>query len=330
MNDLDLGYYKIKNEIDAESDIKEYRIPRTHPILKETGVSKVYLKDMSNVTLFSKNKSKILHADIELQNTYNINIYNLSFDELWEWDDTGNYDDNDWDYITINQADKVWIHSCNFGQSYDGTIDIKKGKNITISYCNIEPNADTKFLKAQFDYLEENMKLYDIYYKLRTEGNFTKEQIQQAFYYQYKSCNFGTQSDDEKNKEIRVTMHHNYFKNVKSRMPRFRSGKLHFYNNIINNTDVRNAEKEILKKSGYTMPRDSKGIVMTDKGQALVENCLFIEIEDFAKNYISEYENDDKKGIIKIKNCVKILDGKKEKIEQEEIGQMQDFDIEIK
>lgn len=54
---------------------------------------------------------------------------NLEFDELWEWDEAtkGNYDKNDWDYVTIEgTSSKVWIDHCTFNKAYDGLVDVKK------------------------------------------------------------------------------------------------------------------------------------------------------------------------------------------------------------
>ncbi len=326
MNDLDLGYNKIQKDIEKDGTIVEHHKPKNHPILKETGVSKIKFSDVSNVTIFSKNNAKILHATIEFKNAYNINMYNLSFDELWEWDESGKYDENDWDCITIVSAEKLWIHNCTFGQSYDGTIDIKNGKAFTISSCSVKPNEDKTFFKAQIDYLEENMDKFNNYQILRT--NYTQEEIEKAYDNQYKAFNIGAIENNPNNKDITITMHHNYFKNVKTRIPRLRSGKLHFYENTVDSTDLKNVKGNIYKSTDSGIPFTTRALTITENGQAFVENCLFINVQDpFRIDAYNQEVNQQNTGRIKIINCIDQNNNKNEKIDNEEIGDMNDFDI---
>ena len=110
MNDLDLGW----NEIDAAAQKAPFTqniVPLTHPTLKKTGVSKITVDSFDDLTIFSKNGSTIKHAGLVFKNSKNVVIRNLQFDELWEWDEDtkGDYDRNDWDYITLEGCNGVWI-----------------------------------------------------------------------------------------------------------------------------------------------------------------------------------------------------------------------------
>ncbi len=325
MNDLDLGYNKIKDEINCEN-IKPHNEPKSHPILKETGISKIIFNNISNVTIYSKNNSKILHATLELENAYNVNINNLSFDELWEWDDTGKYDENDWDYIQIVSAEKLWIHDCIFEQAYDGIIDVKNGKDITISYCKLIPNENEEFFKLQFDYLEKNIDYFNVYKKLRIECLHTKEDIEEIFNNQYKGFCFGSIENNPSNKEITITMHDNYLKNIKTRAPRLRAGKLHFYNNVIDDNELKTNDI-IFSETGYSMPEDARTIIVSENGQAIVENCLFLEIKEPFRNFAQLDERNNPKGKIRIIDSIIKFKEKTSQIGTKDIGNMQDFDI---
>ncbi|NLL68628.1 MAG: hypothetical protein GX232_00255, partial [Acholeplasmataceae bacterium] len=76
------------------------------------GISKIRLenRDGSNakynegLMIFSKNKNTIKHATFSVKRAKNIIIRNLKFDELWEWDESGNYDNKDWDYFTVEST----------------------------------------------------------------------------------------------------------------------------------------------------------------------------------------------------------------------------------
>ena len=143
MNDLDLGW----NEIPAAAQVMPFvanNPAQTHPVLMTTGVSKIYIDGFNGLTIFSANGAKIKHASLDVKYSSNLIIRNLEFDELWEWDEAtkGNYDKNDWDYLTIEGAStKVWVDHCTFHKAYDGVLDVKKGSNgVTVSWSSFIPD----------------------------------------------------------------------------------------------------------------------------------------------------------------------------------------------
>ena len=106
--------------------------PKKHPALIASGVSLLDIKQFNGLTIFSRNGSTIRHAEFNIKAGTNLILRNLKFDELWEWDEAtkGDYDSNDWDFVTIGDGGGVtsgiWVDHCTFTKSYDGVLDIKK------------------------------------------------------------------------------------------------------------------------------------------------------------------------------------------------------------
>ncbi|MDY5455445.1 MAG: hypothetical protein SPG56_02625, partial [Bacilli bacterium] len=145
--DLNLGYEEVKKEFGTLAKITAAKTPVQHPILKETGVSKIGVEDRENIAIISTNGSSIKHACFNIKRCKNVIVRNIEFNELWEWDDVkdnsgnkpGDYDRNDWDYVTVSDSEGVWIDHCTFHKAYDGLIDMKVSssssscKGLTIS-----------------------------------------------------------------------------------------------------------------------------------------------------------------------------------------------------
>ena len=134
--------------------------PKKHPALIASGVTLLDIQDFSGLTIFSRNGATIRHAEFNIKNGTNLILRNLRFDELWEWDEgtRGDYDSNDWDFVTIGDGGGVtsgiWVDHCTFTKAYDGVLDIKKGaSNITISWSDVVPAATGpgSFVQQQFD-----------------------------------------------------------------------------------------------------------------------------------------------------------------------------------
>ena len=196
--DLNLGYEEVKKEFGTLAKITAATTPVQHPILKETGVSKIGVEDRENIAIISTNGSSIKHALFNIKRCKNVIVRNIEFNELWEWDDVkdnsgnkpGDYDRNDWDYVTVSDSEGVWIDHCTFHKAYDGLIDMKVSssssscKGLTISYCKFLDGQDDPFVKAQFDDLERryqedknNTDDYQFYATCRNKG-LSRDQIQ--------------------------------------------------------------------------------------------------------------------------------------------------------
>ena len=270
--------------------------PLMHPTLKETGVSYIKLHDFHNLTIFSKNGASIKHAELNIEgSSSNIIIRNLTFDELWEWDEgvwdadknkwdckPGDYDRNDWDYISVDDnAEGVWIDHCTFYKAYDGIIDVKNPgskdmkldyERVTISWCEILPGSkDNTFFDAQMAWLENNINNEDVdiayYRQLRNDENMSAKDVWWSSYGQKKVHLFGAGDGDTQDKAIRVTLANNYYENTMSRLPRLRFGKVHEYNCVFDAQELHDQHKN------GNPHITGNGAISTCKGEMLIENC---------------------------------------------------------
>lgn len=262
------------------------------PVLKESGVSKVYIKQMSNLTIFSKNGATIKHGAFNISNSSNIIIRNVDFDELWEWDEgdaeskAGDYDVNDWDYMTIeNGSSRVWIDHCSFYKAYDGVIDIKTSDAyatpmyITVSWCEFRPGSENNtFFNEMMDYLDKNQDSMP-YYKSLLDSGMTKEQIWWYAYGQKKTHLLGQSDDAAANVNLNVTFANNYYYNSMDRMPRLRYGTAHVYNCIMDAQELLNAKKTIANTDA-AKHIVSNGAASTCDGEVLLENCFINGIQN--------------------------------------------------
>lgn len=274
MADLNLGY----NEVSGASKIsnfKELLKPLTHPTLIASGVSQITIGSKVNgLIIYSPSGNKIKHTDFVLSGAQNVIFRNITFCELWEWDEEsfGHYDRNDWDFIGIQSTSKnIWLDHCTFTRSYDGAVDSKAGSyGLSITWCKFDAEEDREFIKAQIDYLEEHIddatasiKLtngtgsaieslgltadsaeqttkynYALYRYLRKEVGITTDELVEFCMPQQKTHLVGA-SDTEKNiSNLEITLAYNYYKGSRDRLPRLRGGNAHVYNCVIDSTGI--------------------------------------------------------------------------------------------
>lgn len=289
----------------------------TSPILKESGVSKVYIKQMSNLTIFSKNGATIKHGAFTISDADNVIIRNISFDELWEWDEgdasntAGDYDINDWDYMTIeNGSNGIWIDHCTFYKAYDGIIDIKTSDayatpmNVTISWCEFMPGSkDNTFFNETMEYVDANKENMPYYQHLLDEG-MTKEQIWWYAYGQKKTHLLGQNDEATANVNLKVTFANNYYYNSMDRMPRLRFGTAHVYNCIMDAQELLDVKKTITN-ADIAKKIVSNGAASTCNGQVLLENCYINGIW----NALNSGNGSSPSGYIAAKDTLYYVDG---------------------
>ena len=322
MNDLNLGWNELSAEAKttAGSLIVAHNAPKTHPVLLQTGVSKVYLDTLNGVTIFSANGSKIKHASLILKHSTNTILRNLEFDELWEWDEAtkGDYDKNDWDFLTVEDDSKVWIDHCTFNKSYDGGVDIKKGSSgVTISWSffkgdDLSPNS---WVNQQINALENNRAAYPMYNYLRSQGLSTDD-ISAVSAGQKKQHLVGATEFAADNANLQVTLHHNYYKDMQDRLPRLRGGNAHAYNIVMDSSGNWEAKKLIsdnlaaaISAKGYHFGVTSNGAISTEGGAVLIEKSQIIDIYYPLRNNQADLNNPAYTGKIFAVDTMYSLDG---------------------
>ena len=170
---------------------------------------------------------------------------------MWEWDEAtkGDYDKNDWDFLTVEDDSKVWIDHCTFNKSYDGGVDIKKGSSgVTISWSffkgdDLSPNS---WVNQQINALENNRAAYPMYNYLRSQGLSTDD-ISAVSAGQKKQHLVGATEFATDNANLQVTLHHNYYKDMQDRLPRLRGGNAHAYNIVMDSSGNWEAQETYLR-----------------------------------------------------------------------------------
>ncbi|AWI09506.1 immunoglobulin domain-containing protein [Ereboglobus luteus] len=302
--DLNLGWLEVSAETRAlaANPLRPQAVaPKLHPVLKATGVSILDIKPRNGgLTIFSANGATVRHVTFNIKSTSNIIIRNLRFDELWEWDEEtrGNYDANDWDFITLGNGgpvSDVWIDHCTFTKSYDGIIDMKSDvRNVTISWCRYTGDDGAtnpgSFVRRQIEALEASRAENGFYDFLRTNG-FAAGDIATIVQGQKKGSLLGAREFDPSNAVITATFHHLLMENLWDRAtPRLRGGNAHCYNLYVDDTralaakrlrDVRAAAmpaaaRDVLNKTYHFSP-PLNGCISTEGGAILLEKSVYID-----------------------------------------------------
>jgi pectate lyase len=295
MNDLNLGWNEVGTLLQAQpsNPLRPNIEAKKHPALIASGVSLLDIQGFNGLTIFSRNGATIRHAEFNIKGGTNLILRNLKFDELWEWDEAtrGNYDSNDWDFVTIGDGGGVtsgiWVDHCTFTKSYDGVLDIKKGASaITVSWSEVVPAATGpgSFVQRQFDNLEANRATNVMYNLLRNA--FSPEQVLAIALPQKKGHLIGS-TNLEGLSSYTVTLHHNHYKDLQDRMPRLRGGDVHGYNLYVDNSNARivkamrdsivagNAALATALGSTYSFGITSNGAISTEGGAVQIEASVF-------------------------------------------------------
>ncbi|HUJ12008.1 MAG TPA: immunoglobulin domain-containing protein [Verrucomicrobiae bacterium] len=301
MTNLDLGFNEVGSTVQHIGPLRApSNGPLLHPVLLTTGVSVIDIQAKSGLTIFSANGSALRHVNLNIKNTSNIILRNLKFDQLWEWDENskGDYDRNDWDFITIGNGggtvSNVWIDHCTFTKSYDGEVDMKGGCNhITFSWNKYtgddgatNPNS---WVWQQINYLEQSKSSYPMYNFLRSNGYSTTD-IVTIIQGHDKTHLMGANDLDSENNDLSATFHHQWWINPWDRLPRLRAGNVHVYNIYVDDTvalaarRLRDAIKATMPianqgtlENKYSFKPFLNGTISTENGAILVEKSQYID-----------------------------------------------------
>lgn len=323
MNDLDLGW----NELPASTQASPFAAnaaPLTHPVLKVTGVTKITIQDRNasrnraGLTIFSGNGATLRHVGITVKRCEDVIIRNLKFDHLWEWDEAtkGKYDKQDWDFLTLEDNNRVWVDHCEFGKVYDGVLDIKVGsKNTTISWCKFTGDSGQpgSFVWQQINAMEADPTSYPMYKYFRDAG-LTPAQIVEVARSQKKGHLIGSTEFEPTNANLWVTIHHNVYWDIQDRLPRLRAGNVHVYNIYANATAALAAKRmretfTNANSSTYSFGVTSNGAISTENGAVLVEKSHLVDIISPLRNNQVDPAQTTFTGKIKAVDTIYALDG---------------------
>jgi pectate lyase len=304
-------------ELDTMLDLSRVALPSNgataiaHPDLFAAG------RNSGTIGLLSVGSNKTVYSafgaggfrrgTLRIDGRHNIILRNLKFRELWEWDDltAGQYDRNDWDYLTIlsrfsgagvtARAHHVWIDHCDFEKSYDGLFDVVQGADlVTVSWCKLAgamSGESARWVNRQFDHLEANAALFPNYRLFRDSVGAAA--LRQREVFQYKGNLVGNSAEpltaDRDRGHLNVTFHHNWYFNVDQRMPRMRFGNAHVFNLMADSS----AGQDLIGLS-------RAGVVATSGAAVRVENTWFAG----ARTPVSIQVGTEPPGVILIRNSI--------------------------
>ncbi len=343
-NDLDLGYKTLQkegcdlslvNDFASKADkLRPYLYMST--IVDTYGISQIKIENTSNLLIYSKNGSKILHAGFKLTSDTNVVIRNLAFDEIWQWEDAivdnasqvGDYDYFGWAYFKISFSEYIWIDHCSFGKSYDGQIDYsnpvynnaqtafrapygaKGGNGLHISYCSFNAGSDDKngyiykmMSEIEEDYLHGTKK--NLMYKYLRDKGITFEEILYGIAMpQKKGFLCGDSGDGEVeytyNLSLNVSFAYCTFKNLEDRLPKLRGGNAYMYNCVVDSMQYY-SYRQILKDKGGKFTTSKFKNALVSQG-VLCGNGGSIKLENSIYRGIEQFlKNNDSSSADKVK-----------------------------
>ena len=299
MTNLNLGWNEVGATVQAVGPFRANTTPLLHPVLLTVGESLIDIVPKSGLTIFSANGVTIKHCNFNIKGCSNVIVRNLKFDENFEWDENtkGQYDRNDWDFITVGNGGSVsnlWVDHCTFTKSYDGILDTKAGcSDVTISWCKYMGDDGAtntnSWLWQQINYLEQSSSSYPMYNFLRTHGYSTTNivTIMQA----HDKTHLAGQNDlDPNNATIAMTFHHLWIGVWDRCVPRLRAGNVHDFNIYVDDTlvlaarrlrdsiaaNLSSADQNTLNNT-YSFEPPVNGTISTESGAILVEKSAYID-----------------------------------------------------
>jgi pectate lyase len=183
----------------------------------------IQIKIGSNTTIIGKgDDAKIVRGHVRLSPPNdNIIIRNVhfedSFDMFPQWDptDSGGRWNSAYDNISVEGATHVWIDHCSFSD----------GANLDKLYPPV--------FAAPFNLPEMKVQHHDGAIDVTKNSNYVTLSYNHIFNHDKTHLvgSSDTIASDNGPKFLKLTMHHNYFKDVTQRLPRVRMGQVHLYNN---------------------------------------------------------------------------------------------------
>ncbi|MDR2822819.1 MAG: hypothetical protein LBV58_04725, partial [Acholeplasmatales bacterium] len=301
MADMDLGDLEVQ-ALASEKGIQFNTLtgytrhsarPTQHPKLIRVGVGQIGLNYVDNLLIYSDEGYAIRHVEFQANNATNIIFRNISFEELWEWDESskGMFNNRDWDYfqLTSGSVDGFWVDHCSFQNAYDGIIDGGSTlKNLTVSWTELR-NHRNPYIKEQIDELDRKLSECDapgdgpnlkplfweeIRAKINNTPGLTEDDVIEFFASIKKGFNLGN-SGSQSNYNysmMTITYHHIWAENIQERFLRLRKADAHMYNIYNNGTSLYNMLPYFHFENMAMAPTEGSNIVL--------ENSHYVGIDD--------------------------------------------------
>ncbi len=181
--------------------------------------SVVVLHVGSNTSLIGVgNKALIKNGNLMVKNAENVIIRNIAFEDSYDyfpqWDPKDNANgewNSEYDNVTLYTSRRIWIDHCTFS---DGARPDHLNRSLL--------GRPLQFHDGLLDIVRGSdlITVSNSHFKNHDKGMLIG--------------NSDTRTDDAG--KLRVTLHHNWFDNVKERSPRVRYGRVHAYNNLYSAT----------------------------------------------------------------------------------------------
>ena len=159
----------------------------------------IQIKDMDNVSLIGVGENGEFDGiGLSIRRANNIIVQNLLFHEAWPGQEKDNISiEGDDDGSTTSH---IWIDHCELYNSLDVGKDYYDGL--------VDSKSGARYITLSYNYMHDA-------WKTTLHGH--------------------TENDSNPDTDRLVTFHHNRFENLESRVPLYRHGKGHVYNNYYNN-----------------------------------------------------------------------------------------------
>lgn len=319
--DLNLGW----NELNLTSTEKKiynfvykYGNPSkgfTNPELQEAGVTKMKIGFLDGITIFSEKGNTIKHTEINLNRSSKDVIFrNITFDGMWQWDDTGAHKEVGWSLMKINGGKDIWFDHCTFTHAADGMIDMENGSSgVTLSWCKFgveateNPDEDSQIYKS-ITHMETRYQNGDLvegsrYRNLRDNGATMNEIMAYAAYHSKVNLNGSGDKDyvdyvnssgivtPDSNDRLEITVAYSKYSNVGQRVPMIRQGKGHLFNVYVDDSghmDIHNNNPVFNTYGLYPLSR----CINSRNGASIgADTCIFKGVEEVIIG--SEKQGDD-------------------------------------
>ncbi len=181
----------------------------------DTQASVVVIPVGSNTSLIGVGGSALIkNGSLMVKNVENVLIRNISFEDAYDyfpqWDPKDNANgewNSEYDNVTVYGSRRVWIDHCTFsdGARPDKINRTSLGRPMQFHDGLVDIVRGADLITVSYNHFKNHDK-----------GSLIG--------------NSDSRSDDAG--KLRVTLHHNWFDNVKERSPRVRYGRVHAYNNL--------------------------------------------------------------------------------------------------